>query len=143
MGRSLDLYPCELMGFNIGSFKDDSLEALQGPQENNLQDHLLFRFDDDVDQCVVIEEVNPGEATVKEANPIGTHMFEVMKNNNVPDIGLIYHAVSSKKQQVDGASREVLMRYDINIKPGRSTTYVPKDLTEAEIAAQHVITSLQ
>ena len=132
-GDVLNLSPCELFGFNVGSWTIGKLDELLGNNKENLKNHLVFWIADDTTEIVLVT----GEDNTKERLPLATHMFNVLKNDGVPDVSLQYHKILPLEIQDAGALKEVTFRYTLTVEDN-TTAFVPKELGDDAITSEYI-----
>ena len=123
-GDQLMLEPCEAFGFNLGDWTDTN------PLEGSPSQMLTFEIKDDVTELVLVADE---DSKTKIKLPLATHVFNVLKEQGVPDIRLDFHVMQPMKV----ADADVLFRFTLLVQQP-TTGFVPKELGDEQLRAEFI-----
>ena len=122
--------PSELFGFNIGDCVASKRTLLDAETRKSI---LVFEVEKDTDLIIILAKDGTGKVVEKQAIVITDVIAQVLVEDRTPDINLESYTMTPKKRMIEGAEKDVLLRYVLT--PGESAmTYQPDNLSETTLA---------
>ena len=97
---------------------------------------LVFKLASDADYVVMLGTDSSGQPT-KRICTVCDAIYSALSDHGVPDTGVQFISLTQKTTMEDGASKNVLCRFDLSHQ-AQTAAFVPKALTDSELASPTV-----